>query len=119
MLKTKDMIEIDAQNKTIGRVASEAAYHLLGKHLPTYTPNQLPNVEVKIINASLSSVSDKKKKDKKYARFSGYPGGLRFDPLEKILKTKGYEEVYKRAIKRMMPSNRLRAQILKNLTIID
>lgn len=109
---------IDAQNQKIGRVASEAAKSLMGKDTVTYKPNEVGG-KVHITNASKLAITEKKTKEKEYAKYSGFPGGLRFETLEKIIKNKGHEEVLRRAIKRMLPSNRLRDLRLKNLKVTD
>ena len=111
------MITIDATNQPIGRIASQAAHYLLGKHEVTFTKNNVANVKVTIENASKASISEKKKGEKEYAKYSGYPGGLRFETLNDVIEKKGIEEVYMRAVKRMLPSNKLRKDTLKNLTI--
>ena len=110
---------IDATDKSIGRVATEAAMALMGKDNPSYQPNVVTDVTVVIENASKSSVTDKKKDEKQYARYSGYPGGLKFTPLRRMIETKGYEGVYNSAVRGMLPSNRLRSPRLKNLQIND
>ena len=108
---------IDATNKKIGRVATEAAMALMGKDKADYQPNKVSEVTVIIENASKTSVTDKKIKEKEYPSYSGYPGGLKFETLEKVLKTKGFAEVYRKAIKGMIPANRLRALRMKNLIV--
>jgi len=113
------MITIDATNKKLGRVASEAASHLMGKNDPSFVRNAISGDKVEIINASKLDISEKKKDEKKYAQYSGYPGGLRFETLRKVIEKKGYEEVFIRAIKRMLPDNRLRKETLKNVTITE
>lgn len=110
---------IDATNKSIGRVATEAAMALMGKDNPDFQPNKLADVTVIIENASKTKITDKKKDEKQYPKYSGYPGGLKFESLRKIIETKGYEEVYKKAVKGMLPSNKLRDPRLKNLKITD
>lgn len=111
------MITIDATNQSIGRVASQAAHYLLGKHEVNFTKNNVADVKVIIENASKSAITEKKKNEKEYAKYSGYPGGLRFEKLDAVIEKKGIEEVYKRAVKRMLPANKLRTDMLKNLTI--
>ena len=110
---------IDATDKTIGRVASEAAKILMGKDSPAYQPNVVADVVVTIENASKTRITEKKKDEKKYPKYSGFPGGLRFETLRKILTNKGYNEVYQKAVKGMLPSNRLRSPRLKNLQVKD
>ena len=70
------MITIDAENKSLGRIASAAAKALLGKHNADFAKNAVAKVEVKIINASKVKISGEKTKDKQYVRYSGYPGAL-------------------------------------------
>jgi large subunit ribosomal protein L13 len=110
---------IDATNKTIGRVASEAAMALMGKDNPSYQPNKVAEVTVTIENASKTKITDKKKDEKQYSKYSGYPGGLKFESLRKILDEKGYSEVYQKAVRGMLPANRLRSPRLKNLQVND
>ena len=110
---------IDATNKSLGRIASEAAHILLGKHSADFAKNKVSADKVEIVNAAKTKMTDKKASEKEYPKYSGHPGGLRFERLDKIIKEKGYKEVYTRAIKRMLPSNRLRDLRLKNLIITE
>jgi large subunit ribosomal protein L13 len=110
---------IDATNKKLGRVATEAAMALMGKDQANYQPNKLAEVTVVIENAAKTSISEKKKGEKEYAKYSGYPGGLKFETLNKILIEKGVEEVYRKAVYGMLPSNRLRSPRMKNLIVKD
>jgi len=110
---------IDATNKKIGRVASEAAMILMGKDSAEYQPNKVADVTVVIENASKTDIPLKKKEEKEYSKYSGYPGGLKFEKLSKIIKEKGYDEVYRKAIYGMLPTNRLRSPRLKNLIVKD
>lgn len=108
---------IDAADKALGRVASQAAAYLRGKSSPEFERNQMPEIKVKIINAARVRLAARKLTDKKYARYSGYPGGLKFIPLGVLAARRGYEEIFRLAIKRMLPANKLRVRILKNLTV--
>ena len=110
---------IDAKNKTIGRVASLAANFLMGKDHSSFTRNAAPKVKVSIINASKTKVAQKKMIEKIYYRFSGYPGGRRGESLEKILAKKGFNEVYFNAVYGMLPKNKLRKIMMKNLYITE
>ncbi len=111
---------IDAKNQKIGRVASKAATLLMGKNVATYQRNTAPkDVEVEIINASKCSITKQKTRDTKYSKYSGYPGGLRFETVEQVALKKGYSEIFRRAIRGMLPSNKLRPGMLKNLTISE
>jgi large subunit ribosomal protein L13 len=108
---------IDATGKTIGRVATQAAVFLRGKDSPTFERHTLPLAKVEIINASKLLISDKKMKQKTYRTYSGYPGGLKERTLEGMIAKKGIAEVLITAITRMLPRNRLRPHMMKNLTI--
>lgn len=110
---------IDAQNQSIGRVASEAAKMLMGKDSADYRPNIFPDEVVHITNASKVNVTDKKLRDKIYTTYSGHPGGLKQKNLEKVIDSKGYEEVFRKAVYGMLPRNRLRNEMMKNLKVTD
>lgn len=110
---------IDAKNKKLGRVASEAAKILMGKDTPAFAKNVAPEVEIEIINAAKTDINEKKKLDKKYITHSGYPGGQKEEALGKLLERKGIIEVYKRAVYGMLPDNKLRARMMTKLTITE
>ncbi len=109
--------EIDAQGKILGRVATEAAIFLRGKNKATFQPHIPGDTIVTITNASKLAMTSKKMKEKKYTHYTGYPGGLRERSMEKIINDKGYEEVLRKAIYGMLPANKLRKIIMKNLII--
>ena len=109
--------EIDAQGKKIGRVASEAAKILMGKNRVDFARNIYPAVKVKILNASKADVTNKKTSTTKYKSYSGYPGGLKTTTMKKIVADKGMKEIFRKAVRGMLPSNKLRAQMIKNLII--
>ncbi len=111
--------KIDASNKSIGRVASEVAVFLMGKNTPQFQRNINPDIKVKILNASKVKITQKKKKEKRYQRYSGYPGGLKTRTMEEVINKKGYKEVFEKAVYGMLPSNRLRKGMMKNLIIND
>lgn len=113
------MITIDAQNKTLGRVASAAAKALLGKHTPDFAKNIVSNVEVKVTNAKGLKISGAKMGDKKYTRYSGYPGGQKVESYAMLVARKGNREVIRKAVLGMLPKNRLQAKRIKLLTIED
>jgi large subunit ribosomal protein L13 len=108
---------IDATDRPLGRVASEAATLLMGKNTPEFRRNIAPQVSVKVLNASRLALSEKKKKEKTYVSWSGYPGGQKTATLEKVIDKKGYTDALTRAVRGMLPANKLRAVMLKNLTI--
>ncbi|MDZ7726346.1 MAG: 50S ribosomal protein L13 [Candidatus Campbellbacteria bacterium] len=108
---------IDAQGKKLGRVASEAAKLLMGKNTVTYKPNLAPGVTVTISNASKLSISEGKRSDKIYRRYTGYPGGLREESLGEVVDKKSNAEIIKKAVYGMLPDNKLRKEMLANLVI--
>ena len=108
---------IDAKGKRLGRVASEAAHHLLGKDSTDFAKNTVADVEVEIVNAEALNIPPKKMSQKKYMRYSGYPGGLKERRLEEVIAKMGHEEVIEKAVFGMLPSNRLRPILMKKLTI--
>jgi large subunit ribosomal protein L13 len=104
---------IDAEDAVLGRVASEVARLLRGKHKPTWAPHIDTGDHVIVINASKLSVSPRKLADKRYYRHSGYPGGLREESLEHLL-GRDPERVVRLAVKGMLPKGPLgRAMITK------
>lgn len=113
------MKTIDATNKKIGRVAQEAAMILMGKDSPMYEANIVTTEGVHIINASKADISEKKKKEKEYKWFTGYPSGLKTRSMNEMLEKRGVEEIYRKAIMGMLPKNRLRAQMIKKLKISE
>jgi len=108
---------IDAKGKKLGRVASQVASILMGKNTVAFVRHKAPDVKVLITNASQLSISEKHRKDIKYAHFSGYQGGLRFEGLDELAKRRGYKEVLIHAIRGMIPRNKLRPEMMKRLTI--
>lgn len=113
------MKTIDATNKKIGRVAQEAAMILMGKDSPMYEPNKVTTEGVHIINASKADISDKKKGEKEYKWFTGYPSGLKSRTMNEMIDKRGVEEIFRKAIHGMLPKNRLRAQMIKKLKISE
>jgi large subunit ribosomal protein L13 len=110
---------IDAQAKKIGRISTEAAKILMGKNTTAYAPNIVPDVEVRIINAGKADVSEKKKDEKIYTRYTGFPGGLIETSLKRMIEKKGMSEAFRIAVKGMLPKNKLQAQYLKNLVVTE
>lgn len=108
---------IDAAGESLGRVASRAAAILRGKTAVTFRRHILPSVRVKIVNAGQIKIASSKFAGKIYKRYSGYPGGLHFETLGAKLARCGAASVFRLAIKRMLPANKLRDRILKNLTV--
>ncbi len=111
--RQRDWYLVDAKDKTLGRLAVVLANTIRGKNKPQYTPHVDCGDFVVVVNAKEVAVTGKKLEDKLYHRHSGYMGGLKTHNLEYMLE-KRPEEVLRRAVKGMMPKNRLaRAQIGK------
>jgi large subunit ribosomal protein L13 len=110
---------LDAQDKKIGRVASEAAKILMGKNTVTYARNAVPNVEVEIINASKAEVDLRKYSVELKARYSGLPSGIQTDTVGLVIAKKGKKELFRRAVSGMLPRNKLRAKMIKRLKISE
>ncbi len=108
---------IDAQGKKIGRIASQAAHILMGKNSPTFQKNKVGVDMVEIVNASKVDVTLKKKTDDKYVTYTGFRGGLKSESLGELITRRGMTEVFRRAVTRMLPANRLRDDRIKNLII--
>ncbi len=113
------MITIDAQDKTLGRVASAAAKALLGKHAASFAKNVVAQDGVTVVNASKVRISGTKEKAKEYVRYSGYPGGLKTERYDMLVARRGHAEAIRRAVRGMLPKNRLQDRRLKMLTITD
>ncbi len=107
---------IDADGKTLGKVAAEAASILRGKKKPIFTPHVDTGDYVIIINAEKVAVTGKKRKQKIYKRHTGYPGGLREISFEK-LQAKAPEDIIRHAVKGMMPNGKLGRQMFKKLKV--
>jgi len=108
---------INVKGKKLGRVASEAAMILMGKDMPDYTPNKVANVKVTIEGVSELAFTDKKLSDKEYQRYSGYPGGRKVFNMAHVVESHGAAEVLRKAVYGMLPANKLRKLIIKNLII--
>ena len=112
----KKWIVVDAENAVVGRLASFIAMRLRGKHRPDYTPHVDCGDFVVVINADKVKFTGKKLTDKMYYRHSGYPGGLKSESLGHLLGRRP-AEVLRKAVKGMLPKNRLAAQQLVKLKI--
>lgn len=108
---------IDATGQSLGRVASAAAALLLGKNEASFQKHMVADVKVKITNVSKIFFSQKKLKNKTYTRYTGHPGGLKKQSLEELITKKGVREAVRKAVYGMLPSNKLRPEMMKNLTI--
>ena len=107
---------VDATNQRLGLLASRIAFVLEGKHKPTYATHIDTGDHVIVLNAAKIDVGGKKTEQKTYSRHSGYPGGYREETLADLL-TRRPEEVIRRAVKGMLPRNRLGVQQLRKLKI--
>jgi large subunit ribosomal protein L13 len=107
---------VDAEGKTLGRMASAVAAILRGKNKPTYTPHVDCGDYVIIINADKVAVTGKKRQEKIYKRHTGYPGGLKELTFEQLME-KHPEEVVRHAVKGMMPNGKLGRKMFKKLKV--
>ena len=107
---------VDAADETLGRLASRIARVLEGKHKPTFTPNLDSGDHVIVLNASRIAVTSNKLESKLYIRHSGQPQGYKEETLGHLLERRP-EEVIRRAVKGMLPRNRLGVQQLRKLKV--
>lgn len=122
MKKTAEKKEektIDASGRTLGRVASEAAAFLMGKNKATFERNKYSGFPVKVINASKLRITTKKLDEIFHTRYSGYPGGFRIIKGTETMEKRGLKELIKLAIYHMLPGNKLRRTMMKNLKVED
>jgi large subunit ribosomal protein L13 len=108
---------IDATDRTLGRVASEAAHALLGKRSTLFAKNIAVPTTVIIENASKLHLPARRTKGKVYTHYTGYPGGLREMTMEQMIAKKGIADVVKKTVDGMIPRNKLRAPRMKNLIV--
>ncbi|HAC34177.1 MAG TPA: 50S ribosomal protein L13 [Gammaproteobacteria bacterium] len=113
---SRNWLLVDAEGQTLGRLASEIATRLRGKHKPVYTPHVDTGDYVVVINAEKIRVSGNKAADKQYHRFSGHIGGLKSVPLEKMLETHP-TRVIETAVKGMLPKNPLGRAMYRKLKV--
>lgn len=112
----RDWFIVDATNKTLGRMASEIAHRLRGKHKPEYTAHVDTGDYIVVINAEKVRVTGAKAKNKMYHSHSGYPGGLKSISFEKLI-DKAPERVIQLAVKGMLPKNPLGRAMFKKLKV--
>ncbi len=112
----KEWIVVDAENAVLGRLASEVAKIIRGKHKASYTPHVDCGDNVIVINADKIKLTGKKMTDKVYVRHTGYPGGQRFQTPRELLE-KHPERVIEKAVKGMLPKNRLGRRLFTNLFV--
>lgn len=107
---------VDAEGRTLGRMASEIATVLRGKNKPTFTPHVDCGDNVIVVNAKKVSVTGKKRKEKTYVSYSGFPGGKKEVTFEELLAKKP-EEIVRHAVKGMLPNGKLGRQMFKKLHV--
>lgn len=112
----REWLLVDAEGKTLGRLASEIAKILRGKHKPTFTPHVDGGDFVIVINADKIRVTGDRLDTKKYYRHSGYMGGLKESSLRRMLQTHP-ERVLELAVRGMLPKNRLGRKMFKKLKV--
>ena len=112
----RDWYVIDAAGKTLGRLATEVARRLRGKHKPEYTPHVDTGDYVVIVNAEKVRVTGNKTKDKMYYHHTGYPGGIKEASFEKMIE-KAPERVIEIAVKGMLPKNPLGRAMYRKLKV--
>ena len=112
----RDWYVVDATNKTLGRLASQIALRLRGKHKPTYTPHVDTGDYIIVLNAEKVSVTGRKMTDKTYYWHTGYPGGIKSITLDKLL-AKAPERVLEKAVKGMLPNNPLGRAMFRKLKV--
>lgn len=110
---------IDASGRPLGRVASEIAMNLMGKTKATFERNTYSGFPVKVVNASKIRITTKKLDNLFHTRYSGIPGGLRVTSGAETSEKKGMKELVRLATYQMLPDNKLRRTMMKNLKIED
>lgn len=116
---TEKIYTIDATDKKLGRIATEAAHVLMGKHETSYTRNNEGEGVVIIENAHAMAIEERKKESTLYFRHSGYRGNQKKETLGDVLTKKGAAEAIQRTIYGMLPKNKLKKRMLARLFIKD
>jgi len=112
----RDWYIVDAENKTLGRLSTEIARRLRGKHKPEYTPHVDTGDYIIVINAEKVRVSGNKRTDKMYHHHTGYPGGLKSISFDKLIE-RAPERVIETAVKGMLPKNPLGRAMYKKMKV--
>ncbi len=115
----RDSKTIDASGRALGRVATEVAMSLMGKTKATFERNTYSGFPVKVINATKLRITTKKLESLYHTRYSGIPGGLRIISGTETAEKRGLKELIKMATYNMLPDNKLRREMMKNLKIED
>lgn len=114
-----ETFNIDAKDRSVGNVAGEVASILRGKRSVSYTPHKIADVKVTVTNVTGIKITGKKMIQKKFTRYTGYPGGLIHRSMKDVIAKKGHKEVLIEAVKGMLPRNRHKSELMKKLTIKD
>ncbi len=112
----RDWYVVDAAGKTLGRLASEIAFRLRGKHKPQFTPHVDTGDYIVVVNAEQVAVTGRKAQQKTYHRFTGYVGNMKSTTFEKLI-DEHPERAIEHAVKGMLPKNRLGRQMIKKLKV--
>jgi len=112
----KQWLLVDAEGQTLGRLASKVAKILRGKYKPSFTPHVDCGDNVVIVNAEKIQLSGNKWEDKTYTRYTGYPGGQRSTTARELLE-KNPASIIEKAVKGMLPKNKLGAELFRNLRV--
>ena len=116
----KEWVIVDATDQIVGRLCSKVAKLIRGKYKPNFTPNVDCGDNVIIVNAEKVFFSGKKETDKIYTRYTGYPGGQRFNtPADLRTRKGGIDKMIRHAVKGMLPKGRLGRKLIDNLYIIE
>ena len=114
----KNWVLVDASDLVLGRLASQIAHVLRGKHKPTFVPHWDCGDYVVVTNAAKVKLTGNKKEKKQYYHHSGYVGGIKEISAKRMLETKP-EQIVRLAVKRMLPKNKLASKVLQNLKIFS
>lgn len=112
-------VDVAADDRTLGRLAASIALTLQGKHKPTFSPNRDHGDYVVVTNCAHLKVTGNKMQDKTYWSHTTRPGSLKLIPMERMIANKGYGEILKRAVKGMIPKNKLRLARIDRLKVFD
>ncbi|KAI3404690.2 MRPL23 [Candida oxycetoniae] len=112
-------VDVAADSRTLGRLATQIALTLQGKHKPTYSPNRDHGDYVVVTNCAHLKVTGDKMKDKTYWSHTTRPGTLNLIPMERMIANKGYGEILRRAVKGMIPKNKHRLVRMDRLKLFD
>lgn len=107
---------INAENEVLGRLASQVASILRGKHKPAYSRHLDMGDHIIVVNADKIRITGRKMEKKRYTRYSGYPGGLSVETLDSVM-TSNPERVFIHAVKGMLPKNRLGRKMIRKLKV--